>query len=445
MKWIVRVGVSVLSLLLIWVILLSTQIFPLKTKNQQKALAQLQLSAPSSLLKKNAFVKLYSLDYKMSDSEREKILARDVAAFKSLVDFGYGETQFVSELGKHQAKYSINEDVDLVLCGEQVSDCLEKTKKNMSTVRKLLEHARPQLAAFESNYDADHLWNPFEPRSDTPLKLGGSKVYRYVLSRSALAFVDGNFAYAMNSLCQHSQFWREMRKSNNTLIIDMIAVSYLSLSARLFGEMIAKLPAEIRIPLACTNSMRPLDIRETSQCKAIAHELEIFNHSIRFGVMFGAQKKSKTFRHNLGVRITSASFNPDHVIARFAESIVKYCKEATTKEDRFHAIEQKSRIGCNLYERIFNSFGCAFVLSSPFVSFDKFALRVLDLDGQLILLNAAIWMRENRQDFANRPIHLIDRLHDCDSNNTNRILRVKNLDVSRAEWWDIPMPNFTGG
>lgn len=77
-------------------------------------------------------------------------------------------------------------------------------------------------------------------------------------------------------------------------------------------------------------------------------------------------------------------------------------------------------------------------------------LRVFDLDARLRLLNAAIWLRNPVNDggvqtllgdpgFAARPKAADSPLHDFTWDAQRGVLRMRNLQAGRGEFWEVPV------
>lgn len=215
-----------------------------------KALALVE--APRPLAGRNGFAALWSLKYDVPVAEAERLLARESVRFRSLPAWSYGD-----ELPVHASALDAYPSVDTgdggdALCGYQEERCLRHVRGHMGALAPVMA-ARSTLdarVAAIDNYDYFH--SPFPPRLDMPIPS-----YQPLLQTQtahAYAFALGDHDTGLRGVCGNASIARKLVASGDNLIGSVIGVALMDMSARLFVEMLAELPADYPLPDACASA-----------------------------------------------------------------------------------------------------------------------------------------------------------------------------------------------
>ena len=168
-----------------------------------------------------------------------------------------------------------------LLCDATTAGCLDKVAADPRSIRNVLATfptMRAREAAFEN---ADFYWSDFPVDYRVVLAANPGVARRIWLSASALQYVEGDRSGGLANVCRNIGTWRRLRHGTNSLIGSMIAIREADGGLRLFGEMLAALPAAEQVPGECSEALRPIEAADADRCAELSSEFGLAASSMR--------------------------------------------------------------------------------------------------------------------------------------------------------------------
>lgn len=425
-------GLGVLGLLLAWLGIVLSDRMPRASAEEQAALATLQQAPRAADSERNGFAALWLLKYDVPAEQLQGVLAADIAAYDKLLKESGSVGSFETTAKGKFDEFPVPAGGEKALCEVWKGDCLERVADAPSATRERLAAAARPLERIRALATYDYFNYAFQPRLDSPLpSLGG--VINLQLTDVAMKFFDGELDQAFATLCADTRTWRHLRAHTDMLVADMVGIAYLSNSAQLYAQMLARVPASFDAP--CPESFAPLSDSEFDQCPRMHTEFRSSRNSLESAAWMVSDQAAPW--------MLDALVNNQHLIRRSALAIAPYCQDA-----------QRARIArrdptpiiavpqCAIDGWVFDPVGC--VMSRHLnLDYDLFYRRALDLDARLRLVATALSLRTAANDaasaFAARGSALDSPAHHFEHLASENKLRMRNLDSARGEYWEIPL------
>lgn len=427
-----------LAIALAWIALIASGWLPRPTARQRAAQAALAPEPANVKGERNAFAALYLHPYDVPADQIEALAKADVAAFAVWHEKPGPKEPWVSTLEGKFTKLTPAPLSAKELCALWEADCLDRVRRDPEATRATLARLARHLEIAESIDHYDHYRYGFEPSWDAPFGMAGS--FSLPLVAAALDYADGKRDAAFARVCRNARAWRTLRAHTDMLIVDMIGVAVLSGESRLYAEMLAEQPSGFAPP--CPEVFAPLADAEIDQCATFRFEYRSSQNTLR-STLFGTGGAVADGQDRFTAGVLNLLVNRDHVDAMAAGMFGPYCGD----EHRARAAKRSGAAleldpGCRGTDWALDPFGCV-VFGAMLPQFDGYYLRVLDLDARLKLLQSAIWLRAQpvgtdlSAAFAKRPAELVSAEQDTSIDVAAGVLRMKPLDKSRGEIWEI--------
>ena len=442
LKWTKRIGLALLTLILISAILwtISRALYP--TAEQRKAVAEMQLGElPAG---KNAFAALWTLDRAVPPEEMAQVIERDAGQIAELPQFldpdDAEAAEFVSEAEQYPDLSPSPEDQQL-FCNHERDDCLEKIAADLPGYRALIKRNRELLDRIEALAAYDFVrqqlpWN----MSFATLPLGHARLSS---TRHALWFAEGRVDDALAASCRAIDTWRRLGASGDTLILRLVANAFAARNhGKLLAEMLAGLPVDYPLPSQCEPALAPPPAQELSLCTALRGEFELARETT--GPML-EQVKDQSLWQTLNF---SLFYDAEATKAARAQNLAPICAERELERigaDRTEIKPPEAR-GIWRFACFGNFVGCLMGANSA-PSYASYRIRMQDFGAQLKLLATLAWLRENadRADrldslLAERPGALESPTRKVEIGEDSDSLRIQMFDELDGETWSVPLP-----
>ncbi len=386
MRWIRRIAATFVLVLIVWAVLLWSDLLPRPTAEQRVALAALEAVTPPSG-ERNAFAFLQFAGFDVDDAQLEQLAADDMAAFEKHLRTN-SESYYESPVARDLKQLPFPSGDDSGICPLYEPACLARIAADpQKTGEQLGRFAtgvrRSRLAARFDHYRTGYVRDLSTP---TPSLAGLATL---LPTAAAFRFSQGDRTGGMVELCDFATGWRRLRANSDSLLIDMLGAGAVGHAAQVYGGMLAQLPLDEAVPALCVAAFAPLGDAETDQCRVWASEFELVAAGIR--VTLDPQAPTDTpWLQSLAPLLENAA----HTRAAMAPIYARYCSDEhrARRQARSDAPLRPLAPVCPWYDQPFNPVGCL-VVAIAMPELDSFWHRVLDLDDRLRLVQVAQWLR----------------------------------------------------
>lgn len=383
-------------------------------------------SAPQPSGKADAFAALWFLKSDIPDIEREAWLVRDVAAWElqEIAANAVDETSEFSPPSSAKFREVAVPGGDWPFCESWADTCLSRVRADPAGARAAMAKYEAYARNVAELARYDHARFPYPPSLRAPIPEVGSPS-TVAFTGAALVAIDEGAIAGLEATCGVANTWRRLRTGTDHLVLDLIGVNQISTAAQLAAEILAEAPRDTRWPESCAMAFAPLRPHELVRCEDYAREF----HS----AMQASELPDLTVKGMKAV-------NWRHVAARLAPVYAYMCSVPAASGSRRLASGPSPE--CGDLEKALDPIGCMLTrMGEP--DFRSYRDRVLDLDGRLATLRAAVWLRDQPGDpaeaFATRPADLRTPEHDVTIDPGASTLTLHAIDKSPARAiWTIP-------
>jgi hypothetical protein len=423
LRWLVA---TLLLLLVLGVALVLLDVWPLISAEQRAAVARLQapqparhginVTIPAWLVSRGVSRDQWPRHLEIAPDEAERQLAR-----RPPVAFEAG--QFEACLGARQG-------------------CLTQVRAATPAARLARAAATDRAAGLQAlQQRAVHAAHVGTLSQEAPLPPYGALQWPIRLD-ATLRFIDGEQAAALEQLCRYSGWWRELRRSSDSLLAIAVAESALVGSIDSYAEMLSQLDPGVSIPAVCEQAFEPLADAELDLCPAMRSEYTMFVADLDRTVAARAASEPGVLRAFARAMVYDAAAS--HALV--AQTYDYWCSDVQrARAARRAAAAPTPRPVCSIDGWFGNFVGCRYIpLDASF--WLKYYERALDLDGRLRLAASAVWLRSQAQvdaaTFERRPAALRDPRHAFDATPCEPRLRftARHVRDYEAASWYLALP-----
>lgn len=401
---------------------------------------------------RDALALLWSLERDVSLDEVEMVLAADIEHAATWMD-RYSPESVGSETPADEPDSGWRRDrypdlttfsYDEWFCSRSESDCLAKVREAPAETAAALARHEQLLQRTVHLRETDVLRYRFPGGVGDPiLSLRGA---RMPLTAHALAFVQGDQAWAISETCLDLTTWRRLSTRTDSLIV---AVNGTKLAgqgyARLLAGMLSEWPIDRPLPASCGTALAiPLN-DELMLCNVMRGEFSRTKRGLAESL-----ELSRRYTPWYDRLLMPLFFHDATTSAMFAEDMAPFCRaERPGRPD--HIWQERGLAFLARWSCFGNLGGCMTVdLSSPSgnSAYSDYADRMVDFGARLRLVAALAWMREQAAASGERADVLIDRLPP-EFTNTNppielapdgQSLRVSLHDTRYGDWEEASLP-----
>ena len=426
-----RWGLYGVGLVLVWLALVLSEWLPRPTAAERDALTALAVEPESLKGERDGFAAIWLMGFDVPEDQLAQVLQADIAAYEKMLAQTGSVSEFQTSAQGKFVTVAFPSGKDPALCELWKEDCLDRVRRAPEVARKRLAEFSTRLTRSRWLANYDHFHYAFTPRFESPIaSLGG--LTNLQLTDAALQYVDGHIDQAFATLCSDTASWRRFRSRSDMLIHDMVGIAQMSSAAALYANMLAEQPSDFSAP--CPKVFAPLSDAELDQCASLRFEFLTTRNSFEQGISGIGRSE----------RLALVLANKEHVIRKTAVAIGHYCqsnhRERIARRDPTRV--QQAKV-CGITAHVLDPAGCALAERS-FPDYHDYFARALDLDARLRLLGAALWMRKQPSSdpgsiFGQRPSELKSPHHQFELVAPGKLLRMRNLDKGRGEYWQIPL------
>lgn len=91
----------------------------------------------------------------------------------------------------------------------------------------------------------------------------------------ALAYVQGDIDGGLHGLCSGMVAGRKLLGGSDSLLGSMVGASLIEINGNVLGDVLAELRAEVVLPAACEDALKPMQASEMSLCRPLQGELAL--------------------------------------------------------------------------------------------------------------------------------------------------------------------------
>ncbi|QBB70195.1 hypothetical protein ELE36_07360 [Pseudolysobacter antarcticus] len=439
MRWYFWLALLIPLTLLLWIFICLAGVLPQSTTEQWAALAVLKQHGPDPNDDSNAYPSLWLIQYDIPLSERRGITQKDVERANGLVSSEESLKNLRPSVAANLTAESVTTADLEILCSRKESSCLAKIRKAPEAVRKIIDSHAGLLQRTRELARFSQIRDPLPKSFESPLPSTGSA--ELVLSNAAMQFIDGDTRAGFSEVCEFANTWRRLRAHTDMLISDLIGISRVTESARVFSQMLNEVPSNYILPETCASTFTPLLDDEFDQCDEMRNEF-------------------KSIETVFSDEHDSFGSHPPKVSAPVIERLMMNREHArliaTVHYARLCNMEHKRKVSarapeppfspphCSYAEWPFDMVGCYLVENS--FDYSDYYTRILDLDANLRGVSTALWLRQQTGDrktaFSARPETLRDQHHEMELTPDGMSIRVLHLATkgTYVGWWEIPLP-----
>lgn len=440
MRKFIRGTLAVMVLIALWLALVLSEWLPRPTAEEQAALAALAVEPDSAKGERDGFAATWFIGYEVPEDQLASLLQADIAAYDKLQADTGSVVDFRTTAEGRFAAVPGPKGKDPALCELWNDDCIARVRANPEATRQRLAEFAVRLQQSRKLARYDHFHYAFTPMFYSPIPNIGV-LAPLQLSDAVLQYVDGHVDQAFATLCTDTASWRRFRTRSDMLINDMVGIAQMSNAAQLYAQMLAEQPTGFAAP--CPEVFAPLADAELDQCAAMRFEFLSSRNSLSSGLELMATDSPVA-------RAVHRLANSQHMVRRFATLTGAYCQAEQHARDVARDPTPPAVVtACTWSAWAFDPVGCAMVEDAT-PDYHGYHLRVFDLDARLRLLNAAIWLRNPVNDggvqtllgdpgFGARPKAADSPLHDFTWDAQRGVLRMRNLQAGRGEFWEVPV------
>jgi hypothetical protein len=292
------------------------------------------------------------------------------------------------------------------VCDLDAFDCLSYVRRDAARVEATLAAHRREIAAGSAIRQYNGFRYPLAPDIHNPSPSYGVH-RRLVFTDLARAFAQGRQVEAIADTCSDLAAWRRMNGGTDTLIGNMISIAFVRQDAVLLSQMLAELPADVELPVACGEALAPARDAELDMCPALGYELRHLRSYFSEEEPAGADF--------LRVGAANAWVDRRRIASRMALGLDVHCGPqalANARQDRSAAPRERAP-ACNALSAFLDPIGCSLSDIQAPTSFSGYVDRRTDTAAALALLRTADWLgrqpgstAERRALLARRPAEL---------------------------------------
>ncbi|HEX5756662.1 MAG TPA: hypothetical protein VFY12_09970, partial [Arenimonas sp.] len=271
LKVLKRVLLSLLAVVVLYVLVLWSELLPRPTETQREALAQME-QAPGAQHGGNAFVFFWQIAYDIPETERESALAADAASFAQWQPAEFGEG-FEAPSHARYPRLIERDDPALTLC-EEDGACLDAvTAQAGDSLLAGKEAVLERLGEFAGMTFWRHHFGDASVDA-LPADIG---LRRLRWADLAVRFARGETESALHGVCSDIAAWRRLRTNSDSVIASIVSQRGLTGSLRLYSDMRARLPADTALPAACAELQTPPTLDERMACAVFRGEFKLIS------------------------------------------------------------------------------------------------------------------------------------------------------------------------
>ncbi|MCA1780495.1 MAG: hypothetical protein LC637_14290, partial [Xanthomonadaceae bacterium] len=320
-----RFGLGLLTLLLtiaaLW--MLSRALYP--TDRQLAAVALMQSNdAPPG---RNAFPAVWTLERAVPEGEMAEVVRRDAHMLDQQPVIGGSDEPFEFESSAQDYPGLVPSVADQGLfCQSSSPGCIQRVRADLQSYRELVDRNRELLDRGEALFDYDYLHNLLPPRMAGPLPAFGSS--RYLPTRHALWFVEGQTDRALAASCNAIRGWRRLAASSDMLLSQLIGQAYATrLHGAVLAEMLTELPLDHTLPSACASALVTPQPQELSLCSAMRGE-----YALSASIMQAVETNARVSETGITAFMSRFFYSARATNAENAEFMARSCSDEALQE-----------------------------------------------------------------------------------------------------------------
>lgn len=430
MRWLKRLGIGVLVLVVVSALLWTVSRLRGPTQEQQAALQRMQ--APNAFGGRNAFDAVWLLRYDVPEGEIATVADADMVALAA--------TPLLQPLesgsSAHGRYADLRPDTHAALkpCPIAGDSCLALVRGDAEGYAALVDTNRRLIGRVEALSQYDHLESRLPPRADAPVP--AFQLLAWPLTAHAVAFAQGDRLAAVEATCRDLSTMRRLGANSDLLIARMVLTQLATQGyGRLLADMLAELPVDGALPDSCAAALSAPLQAEASVCPALRGE---FAWSQRAAEQMAAAETGRWL-----------VFHQHGYAATAAERIGQGCTDATAEALRLDRrfMPENVRPFYGRFECIANSVGCILGdIAGP--AYDRYIRAGQDHHARLQLLAAMAWLRDQpdtgtlAERLARRPADLRSPARDITVTADGRSIEIAQYDTSRGATWSLPLPAY---
>jgi hypothetical protein len=448
-KWSKRVGLALLTLVLVAAGVWTASRLLGPTDAQEAALAAMRSPIPP--VQRNAFPALWLMPYDVPTARREAVFAEDLRRLRAISSSlpkassnQIGAAAYVSIAATRYPTPAMPTADSERFCRGYES-CLAKVEADPAGYTALVERYASLLDRVESLRDHDGLRHSFGLDLDKPFPpYQNGNLAR---TRHALRFVQGRRSEAFEGVCRSISTWRRIGANSDNLIARMIGSAYGGQTyPALFLEMLARTPREFPLPSACSEAFAPTAGIESSLCLAMRGE---FAYQMSAVEIIETSEVASVAGISMPNLLSPLFHDSETTLANGAEMLGHFCRPEIERDMRADRLmEMPPPHGLWRLQCVANALGC--VLGEiAYPNFGGYAGRILDANAHLRLIAELLRMRADGTAPAEVAVRLRDvqdrvgsRMRELSPGEDGRTLRMRNYDTRRGEFTEIPLPPY---
>ncbi|MBK6726365.1 MAG: hypothetical protein IPG63_03755 [Xanthomonadales bacterium] len=368
------------ALLLAWSGMILSGLLPRIDAKQRAALDLLRAPYERARGEHNAFELLWLLPRNVPETERDSVFAADMAALDALAATGVEPVLASARYPRHVEDSS----PQLGACGRKPG-CLAAVRADAGGVRAALAERAPLLAGLDQVWTYDHLRTPHRPSFAAPLPQyqQGANLQ---LARAALRQVDGDPVGALTGLCRDLSGWRRLKGRSDSLVFEMVLLSWLQGGVQLAADLRAETPPGTPLPAECAAALAPIAEIERMSCDVYRAEFQGMADLMEPQRMFASGSRPSLLDR---ARVLGARFvySPGATRALYATHLARACAALAAPP----AAAPMSPPACDLEGRVFNPLGCT-LAEIGMADYDRYRLREHDVDALLATFALGEWL-----------------------------------------------------
>ncbi|MDR6992027.1 hypothetical protein [Luteimonas sp. 3794] len=433
MRWLKRLGVGLLVVVLVLAALWTWSRLRGPTPEQRAALALMEAS--NTFEGRNAFDAIWVLPYDVPEAEITAVADADMQALTEALRAPDGPLVFTSAAKRYPDLTPVNGAV--APCGFGGADCLARVSAAFDDYAALVQANARLIERVEalSAYDHHATRQPADHRAPLPaFTLLGWPITAY-----AVQFVSGEQVPAVEATCRDLAAWRRVGTHSDTLIMRMLSVSLVTDGyGALLARMLAVMPRDTPLPSSCEAALAPPSAVDASICPAMRGE---FAWSMGVSDTLPEMQKHNAWRWLV--------LDRDGFRALMAEQMVPPCLDqgaALAADQQLSAMSVMPPAWRRL-ECVANISGCILGdIARP--AYAGYAWRAQDQNARLQLLATLAWLRDQPDDgtlaerLARSPAALRSPARDITVTADGQSLEIAQYDTRRGETWSLPLPAY---
>ncbi|MFL6585337.1 MAG: hypothetical protein ACJ8GV_00430 [Luteimonas sp.] len=430
MRWLKRLGVGLLVVVLVLAALWTWSRLRGPTPEQQAALQRMQM--PNAFAGRNAFDAVWLLRYDVPEAEIASVADADMAALSSAPALRSLEPE--SSANMRYADLQPDRSAPLKPCQIADDPCLALVRSDADGYAALVEANRKLIARVEALAQFDHLASRLPVRVDAPIP--PFPLLAWPLTAHAVAFTQGDRLAAVDATCRALSTTRRLG-ANSDLLISRMYVTRLVTEGygRLLADMLVELPADIALPDSCAAAVSAPTEIEASVCPALRGEFAL-----------GQRLAQQMASDEAGGWLV---FDQHGYAAMAAVRVGQGCTDAAAEALRLDRrfVSENVRPFYGRFECIANSVGCILGdLAGP--AYERYVHAGQDHHARLQLIGTLAWLHAQpaagalAERLVRRPEGLRSLARDITVTADGQSVEIAQYDTSRGATWSLPLPAY---